>query len=136
MQCPFCQIMKHQADAHIIHETENIIAFLDVDPINEGHVLIIPKLHEASLEYIPQYVLNEIIQFLQRMSIVLKNVYHADGYSIMQNGGEFCDFGHAHFHIFPRYKNDGFSWKYSDDSFEYSLEIASKLKIALNDELC
>lgn len=134
MECPFCQIMKHQADARIIHETENMIAFLDIDPINEGHVLIIPKMHEASIEKIPPLMLNEIILFLQKMSIVLKKVYQADGYSIMQNGGECCDFGHAHFHIFPRYKNDGFGWKYPDGPFEVSDEVVSKLKSVLNDK--
>ena len=46
----------------------------------------------------------------------------------MQNGGEFCDFGHYHMHVFPRYKNDGFAWSFSDDSANYSTAIANEIK--------
>jgi len=43
MECPFCKIIKKQAEAHIIHESENIIAFLDVDPIMRGMFLLFPR---------------------------------------------------------------------------------------------
>lgn len=44
--------------------------------------------------------------------------------------GEFCDFGHFHVHVFPRYKEDGFGWTYPQGSFEYSEEIADKIRKA------
>ena len=132
MGCPFCNIIKKEADAHIIYESENIIALLDIDPINEGHVLVIPKIHEASIDNIPINVLTEIMQLIQKIVIALKEIYDMDGYSIMQNGGEFCDFGHGHFHVFPRYKNDGFGWKYPEGSYECSYEIAEHLRNKVN----
>ena len=63
----------------------------------------------------------------------MKKVYKMEGYSIMQNGGIFNDIGHYHMHIFPRYSNDGFGFKYSSESHKYSMKIAEKIKIVLTD---
>lgn len=131
MECPFCKVIEKKQDAYIIYESENVIAFLDFDPINEGHILVVPKLHEASIDNMPLHLLTEIMELLQRIIPALKKVYKIDGYSIMQNGGDFCDFGHGHFHVFPRYKNDGFGWKYPEGTFEYSEAVAEKIRQAL-----
>ena len=108
-----------------------MIAFLDIDPINEGHILVVPKIHKAAIHEIPLPVLTETMNILQKISIAIIEVYQNKGYSIMQNGGDFCDFGHAHFHIFPRYENDGFGWIYPEGSFEASKKVAEKIRVAL-----
>ncbi len=131
MQCPFCKIIEKQAEAHIVYESDDLVAFLDFDPINEGHVLVVPKLHEASIDNMPINLLNEIMETLQRIVVALKEVYNIEGYTIMQNGGESCDFGHGHFHIFPRYKEDGFGWKCPEGPFEYSAKVAERIRKAL-----
>ena len=128
MECPFCNIINKKTDAHIIYESERVIAFLDIDPINEGHILVVPKVHEASIDKLPLIVLSETMQVLQKIVSAFKETYHMDGYSIMQNGGEFCDFGHAHFHVFPRYRDDGFGWNYPEGPFEYSKRVAERIK--------
>lgn len=53
-----------------------------------------------------------------KVTSVIKNVFKADGYSIMQNGGYFNDIGHYHMHVFPRYRGDGFGWTYGDENEE------------------
>lgn len=131
MECPFCKIIEKKQEAYIIYESENVIAFLDIDPINEGHILIVPKVHESSIDKMPLHILTEILELLQKIVPALKEVYKTDGYSIMQNGGTFCDFGHGHFHIFPRYKYDGFGWKYPEGTFEYSKAVAEKIRRVL-----
>ena len=128
MECPFCKIIEKKQEAYIIYESENIIAFLDIDPINEGHILVIPKVHESSIDNMPIHMLTEIMELFQKIVPALKELYNIDGYSIMQNGDDFCDFGHGHFHIFPRYKNDGFGWKYPEGTFEYSAKVAEKIR--------
>lgn len=132
MECPFCKIINKQTEAHIIYESEKVVAFLDIDPINEGHVLVVPKLHEASIDKMPICVITEIMETLQKVVTALREVYSMEGYSIMQNGGEFCDFGHGHFHVFPRYKEDGFGWKYPEGPFEYSDEVAKRIREAVS----
>uniref|UniRef100_UPI0040560584 HIT family protein n=1 Tax=Acetatifactor sp. TaxID=1872090 RepID=UPI0040560584 len=131
MECAFCKIIHKQANAYVIYESDNIEAFLDIDPINEGHVLIVPKLHVSSVNKMPLPVLTEIMELSQKIVSALEEIYHIDGYSMMQNGGKFCDFGHGHFHIFPRYENDGFGWKYPEGPFEYSEQVAEKIRKAI-----
>ena len=133
-KCVFCKIANHNSDAHIIFENQNISCFLDIDPINEGHILIIPKVHCANLDELPKEIVAEIIQKAQDILKALKCVYKFPGYSIMQNGGEFCDFGHLHFHIFPRYHKDGFAWTFGKSNPEaYSENVAKKIKAALQE---
>ena len=131
MECPFCSIINRQKKAHIVLDSENVVTLLDIDPINEGHVLIIPKQHESSIDQIPTPVLNEVFETAQKIVAALKRAYPSDGYSIMQNGGDCCDFGHLHVHVFPRYKNDGFGWNYPAGDFEYSAEVAQRIKDAM-----
>lgn len=54
--------------------------------------------------------------------------YYPDGYSIMQNGGEFNDAGHCHMHIFPRYAGDGFGWTYGNEKRTVNSEIAKRIR--------
>lgn len=108
MECPFCKIVKKEANAHIVCETENLIALLDIAPINEGHILVILKVHEASVDNISICVLTEIMKLLQKIVTALREIYNIDGYSIMQN--------------------DGFGWKYPEGSFECSAQIAERLR--------
>lgn len=126
-ECAFCKIINKENECHLLYESDTIMSFLDIDPINEGHALIVPKFHRSSIDEIPLFVLNDMIALSQKIVSALTHIYRADGYSIMQNGGEFCEFGHFHLHVFPRYKNDGFGWTYPQGPFEYSLNIANKI---------
>lgn len=126
--CTFCSIAKHEIKANVVYETDELISFLDIDPINEGHVLVIPKEHYCDVDEMPQELISRIAVTSQIIVAALKKTYHPDGYSIMQNGGKFNDMGHYHLHIFPRYQTDGFHWNYSAAKFEDSSGIASKIK--------
>ena len=84
--CVFCDIVSKKLKSYIVYENDKIIAFLDNDPINEGHILLIPKNHYLDIDEIPDDVLNEIILVSKKLVNALKKVYKLDGYSIMQNG--------------------------------------------------
>lgn len=60
--------------------------------------------------------------------IVTDGLSASNGYSIMQNGGEFNDVGQYYLHIFPRYEGDGFGWKYANDSKYVNAEIAKRIR--------
>lgn len=128
--CDFCKIIEKKLDAFVIHETDKNIVFLDYEPINEGHVLIVPKVHVASITDIPNDTLTEINEIIKKIVSIYQKEYGAKGYSIMQNGGEFCDYGHFHMHVFPRFKNDGFGWTDSERPVEYSEKVAEKIRKA------
>ena len=101
---------------------------MDYAPINEGHILIIPKEHMPDIDEIPDKVLYSLLDLSKRIVSALKKTYSPEGYTIMQNGGEFNDLGHYHLHVFPRYKNDGFGWTDSGKQYDCSMEVALKIK--------
>ena len=127
-KCAFCNIINRECESKLIYETESIVSFLDRDPINEGHLLIVPKIHVDSIEKVSLEVLNEMFILVQKIVPIYKKIYRVEGYSIMQNGGQFCDFGHFHLHLFPRYPNDGFGWTYPKGTFEYSQKVVERIR--------
>ena len=129
--CVFCDICEHKEDAKIVYENSKVIAFLDIEPILDGHVLVLPKYHADSISKIPEEYLLEVIATARKIVGVFEKEYQHQGYSIMQNGGECCDFGHFHLHVFPRVKDDGFGWTYPKQGGHYTDEIADKLRTYL-----
>lgn len=126
--CVFCDIANKKLETNIVYEDEMVMAFLDCDPINEGHVLLIPKKHYLDVDEIPEENLSHLMIVSQKIVKAIKNIYHPNGYSIMQNGGEFNDVGHYHLHIFPRYENDGFGWTFSDEVYNTTKEVADRIR--------
>jgi len=129
--CLFCDIAEHKAEAHIVDETSGTIAFLDIAPANEGHALVIPKMHVDSITDLPDEYVLELINVARKLVKAYGKVYGAKGYGIMQNGGANCEFGHFHLHVFPRIENDGYDWIYPEGEKEVSAEVARKIKEAL-----
>ena len=128
--CIFCD--KNKITADIVYEDDSVMAFMDIEPINEGHILVVPKEHYLDADEIPDEILARLMIVSKKIVSALKEIYKPDGYSVMQNGGAFNDVGHYHLHIFPRYKGDGFSWKYDGGSKAVNKEIAEKIKVSIN----
>lgn len=126
--CVFCDIIEKKADAKIVYETGRVIAFLDIEPISDGHVLVLPKLHADSVTKIPKEYLTEVMETAVKIVEVFEKEYKHTGYSIMQNGGECCDFGHFHLHVFPRVKGDGFGWTYPAKGGHCTEETAADIR--------
>jgi histidine triad (HIT) family protein len=112
--CIFCRIADHELPASIVYEDEHTMAFLDIEPINPGHVLIIPKTHTASLSDLSEEDASRIIHVGQIIGQALRasdlpcegvNFFLADG----RVAGQEVD--HVHLHVFPRFKGDGFELK-------------------------
>ncbi len=112
--CAFCG--KENITTDFVYEDDIVMAFMDSDPINEGHILLVPKTHYYDVDEIPDEILAHISAVSKKIVAALKAVCRPDGYSIMQNGDIFNDIGHYHLHIFPRYKGDGFGWVYANIS--------------------
>lgn len=135
MECIFCKIVKGELPSNLVYEDDLIMCFLTIEPINEGHVLIIPKNHYLDTDEIPTEIVSSMMVLSKKIVKVIKEKYSPDGYSIMQNGGEFNDIGHYHMHVFPRYKGDGFGWTFSDKKNDFSQGIAKELKEMLDKEI-
>lgn len=130
MACVFCSRDKLVTD--FVYEDESVMAFMDMDPINEGHILLVPKEHYLDVDEIPDETLSRLMIVSKKIVSALKFVYKPDGYSIMQNGGAFNDVGHYHMHIFPRYSGDGFGWTYGEEIKDVNAEIAERIREKIN----
>lgn len=131
MDCIFCDIASGKADAQIIFENNNFKAFLDINPVNYGHALVIPKKHFDNFLTIPEDELNGLIKLTQFLAGVIKRSLNADGFNIISNNGTSAGqtVFHSHFHIIPRFEKD-FQMKpevktYSPNSIE---EYAKKIR--------
>jgi len=80
--CIFCDIANKKLETNIVYEDEMVMAFLDNDPINTGHVLVITKEHYCDIDEMPIEVLNHLMEVSKRLVIAIKKVYQPDGYSI------------------------------------------------------
>jgi len=127
--CIFCQIAQNKVNVNIVFENDLVKCFLDKEPINEGHILIIPKAHYLDVDELPDNIACEIMRVSQRILKSLRQCYVFPGYSMMQNGGIFNDVGHYHMHIFPRYEQGDFGWTYSEMKIDVcNQKVALKIK--------
>lgn len=129
-ECVFCH--KDRIVTDFVYEDEIVMAFMDMEPINEGHILLVPKEHYLDVDEIPDEVLAHLMMVSKKIVSALKETYKLDGYSIMQNGGVFNDVGHYHLHIFPRYVGDGFGWTYGNEIKNVNAEIAKRIRDRIN----
>jgi len=108
MDCIFCEIASKDSEAEIVFENEKYMAFLDINPINYGHTLIIPKAHFDNFLTIPVAELTEMTKLAQYLAGSIKRALKSDGFNIISNNGLSAGQSvfHFHYHIIPRYDND------------------------------
>lgn len=129
--CIFCKIIQGEIPADKIYEDENHLAFLDIAPVNPGHILLIPIVHYKNLYNLPDDTLGGIAPLIKKIAIAVKQATNADGISIRMNNesaaGQIVP--HAHFHIMPRFSNDGHRhWRGKQCPPDKLKETAEKIK--------
>ncbi|MBD7963720.1 HIT family protein [Fictibacillus norfolkensis] len=131
MSCLGCELANKVLPIHTVYEDEWVTCFLDIDPFNEGHTLILPKRHVKELTELTNEETKAVMDAAKFISKKLENSFNPDGITINQNGGKFSDLTHFHMHVIPRYENDGFTWSEStilDNASERLAETADKLQ--------
>jgi len=108
MDCIFCEIAAKISEAEIVFENNKYIAFLDVNPVNFGHTLVIPKVHYDNFLTVPAKDLEELTKLTQYLSGAIKRALKADGFNVISNNGSTAGQSvfHFHYHIIPRFEND------------------------------
>lgn len=130
MSCLGCDLANAKLPVHTVYEDELVRCFLDIDPFNEGHTLILPKRHVKELTELTHEETLAVMDAAKLISEKLNTCLKADGITINQNGGKFSDLTHFHMHVIPRYENDGFTWSEStiqDGAHKRLAETADKL---------
>ena len=104
--CVFCKIMNNEIPSYTIYEDDIVKVFLSIDPISNGHTLIVPKEHFKDITDIPTSVLNHINEVQKDMYNLLNEKLSFDGLKFVQNNGYFQDIPHYHLHLIPHYENE------------------------------
>ena len=131
-ECLFCKIVKGELPSSKIYEDEDTLAFLDIFPVNKGHSLVISKEHYENIFDVPAESLSKISSVMKNVADAVKKGVNADGISIAQSNGKSTGqvIPHIHFHIIPRFKDDGLKlWpqgKYKEGEIDKYKETISK----------
>jgi len=133
MNCVFCRIVAGELPATKVYEDELVLAFLDIAPINPGHLLVIPKAHHESIATVPEAVAGRMLRVAARLGIAQRRGLDADGFNLHLADGPCAGqvVMHAHLHVIPRHAEDGFHWgwrqqRYADDAARD--ELADQLR--------
>ncbi len=100
----FCKIMKGEIPSYAIYEDEIVKVFLDVNPLVNGHSLIVPKKHFKDIYDIDNETLIHIMEVARKISPEIEKKLNADGITLTQNNGLYQEVKHFHLHIRPQYK--------------------------------
>ena len=137
--CVICQLLSGELEVSMVHQDDLCSAFMDIQPVNPGHVLVVPHKHAPYLADLNNQEGAQMFRVAQRLAAALResgvkcegvNFFLADGEAAGQ------EVFHVHLHVFPRFARDGFRLvlppSYSQKPARRELnEIAEKLKNAL-----
>lgn len=134
MPCIFCKIVSGEIPSAKVYEDAVVLAFLDIKPVNPGHVLVIPKAHYANILETPDEMVAYIFQKSKALMKSIKAAMEAD-FVVLSIVG--MDVPHFHIHLLPRYHSDGLAgwWptkEYGDGEMNGVVEkIRKELGISL-----
>ena len=106
MDCVFCKIILGEIPSYKLYEDEDIYVFLDINPVQPGHTLIIPKNHTSDINSIDNSVLIKILDRARDISTLLVDKLGAEGFTLVQNNGIAQEVKHFHLHVIPKYKRN------------------------------
>jgi histidine triad (HIT) family protein len=103
--CIFCKISKGEIPSSKIYEDENFFAFLDINPVSDGHLLIIPKKHVVWMQEADDETISGIFKLAKKLMLAIKKGILCDYVQLSIVGK---DVPHFHIHLIPRYFKDNF----------------------------
>ena len=135
LDCLFCKIVAREIPAQIVYEDAETLAFLDINPVNPGHTLIVPKKHSADVLEIDESEWQKVMKTVRNVTHAIEKSLKPSGINLGMNNksGAGQLIFHAHVHIMPRFPNDGHElWKgkpYAEGEFE---KMGERLRAALS----
>jgi histidine triad (HIT) family protein len=132
--CIFCKILKNEVDASFVYKGDKVTAFMDLNPINKGHVLVIPNEHHVRFAKVDSEMVAEMFKVAQNiLKAIEKSNIPCEGTNLFLSDGEIAgqEVPHSHLHIAPRFTGDGhrmgFSGTDADESSRDKLNETAKL---------
>ncbi len=133
--CVFCKIVEGLIPSARVLETDHAVAFLDINPVNLGHVLLVPKAHHAGLADLPEEAAAETARLLPRLARAIQAATGADGLNLIINNGQAAGqtVFHGHWHLIPRFVDDAVHWPWPH--LAYAGDELSEMRRRLQREL-
>src|SRR5919201_4270729 len=136
--CILCDIVRGDAEGSFVHPDDLVAAFLDIRPINPGHLLVIPNEHVPLIRDVPADVRQRLFDLSITIGDALRAAERADGVDLFLADGEAAgqEIPHAHVHVIPRFKGDGFTidaraWKEPQPSRAELDQLAEEISSAM-----
>lgn len=110
-ECVFCRVVDGTVESSPVYEDDEILAFMDIEPVTDGHLLVIPKRHAPHLVDLDEQLGMSMFRIATRLSAALRRSgLPCDGVNLFLADGEaaFQEVFHVHLHVFPRTTGDGF----------------------------
>lgn len=130
--CIFCKIAAGQIPCQKIYEDEHILSFMDINPVSKGHTLVIPKAHYELAHQCPPEIMASLAKQFPKIAGAVYEASGAEGYNLLCNNGTAAgqEVQHLHFHIIPRFSDDGVFGKWPAGSYKQGEmeKCAAKIK--------
>ena len=106
--CIFCAIVAGTAPSERVYEDERVLSFMDIQPVGDGHLLVVPKAHFESLLEADEASLLAVMSVSRRLAHALKRALAPDGIGVHQLNGAAAGqtVFHYHLHLIPRNHGD------------------------------
>ena len=134
-ECVFCMIRDGKIPSVRIAEDERTITFMDINPLNIGHCLVVTKRHAATIFDADIEDLKAAVTTAQRVAGAIRDALKPDGLNLLQANGAAAiqSVPHFHLHLIPRWANDGkgFDWKLVPGDREAITKTGERLRALL-----
>eukprot|EP00457_Paulinella_chromatophora_P009631 gb/GEZN01009702.1/.p1 GENE.gb/GEZN01009702.1/~~gb/GEZN01009702.1/.p1 ORF type:complete len:400 (-),score=51.00 gb/GEZN01009702.1/:81-1280(-) len=130
--CIFCKIVKGEIPSIKVHETPKTLAFMDINPLSPGHVLVIPKTHAAKTHELSEESMADLGRTLQKVSKAVVETTKTEDYNILQNNGAAAHqvVMHVHYHIIPKPNQEqglGIKWPTKEGNIDQIKAMAEEM---------
>lgn len=131
--CVFCGIVAGDVPAYRIYEDERTLAFLDVNPVNPGHTLVVPTSHRETITELSTETAMALFASAHEIAGAVERAFAPDGLNLVQANGEAAgqEVFHAHVHVLPRYADDGMQVRWPRGDLERPEATVTRLRDAL-----
>ncbi len=134
-ECIFCKIIAGEIPCISLWEDQETLAFMDINPANPGHALVIPKQHWQDVYTIPDEAIGAVAATARRIATAVRTALTPDGINLVQaNGpGAAQSVFHFHMHVLPRYSGDELklNWRLKLGDMDQLKPIRERIKAVL-----
>jgi histidine triad (HIT) family protein len=137
----FCAIVHGEAPASAVHADDQVMAFMDIQPVNPGHLLVVPRKHATYLAELEEETGGRLFQVGMKLAAAVRQAgVKCEGVNLFLADGEAAgqEVVHVHLPVIPRFEGDGFVFRFGSDYFRLPEraeldDVAAGIRQALED---